>query len=138
MQTAIVVMVVGLALRTGAPTSAFGVLLLGRALQGVGAAVVNICVKTILADHADLAEYAKSWTVFSLLAAVGFSVGPVAGGYLTQVNWRWCFGINLRLAGACNKSRSEWKREFKRRLITTLQISLTPAYINPDIDFVGI
>ncbi|KAK1753190.1 major facilitator superfamily domain, general substrate transporter [Echria macrotheca] len=98
MQTAIVVMAVGSALCTGAPTSAFGVLLLGRALQGVGAAGVNICVRTILADRVDLAEYAKNWTVFSLLAAVGFSVGPVAGGYLTQVNWRWCFGINLPVA----------------------------------------
>ncbi|KAK5662525.1 hypothetical protein OQA88_8437 [Cercophora sp. LCS_1] len=97
-QLSIVIMTIGSAICTGAPTSAFGVLLLGRALQGVGAAGVNICVRTILADRVDLAEYAKNWTIFALISAVGFAVGPVAGGYLTQVSWRWCFGINIPVA----------------------------------------
>lgn len=52
-------------------------------------------MRTILADKVDLAEYAKNWTIFALFSAVGFSIGPVAGGYLTRVSWRWCFGINL-------------------------------------------
>ncbi|KAK3385691.1 major facilitator superfamily domain-containing protein [Podospora didyma] len=98
LQASIVIMTIGSAICTGALNTAFGVLLLGRALQGVGAAGVNICVRTILADRVDLAEYAKNYTLFAILAAVSFSIGPVAGGYLTQVSWRWCFAINLPVA----------------------------------------
>ncbi|KAL2163240.1 hypothetical protein VTH06DRAFT_5296 [Thermothelomyces fergusii] len=95
LQTALVVMTAGSALCTGSPTSAFPLLLLGRALQGVGAAGVNISVRTILADRVPLAEYAKNWSVFAVVSGVAFALGPVAGGYLTQASWRWCFAINL-------------------------------------------
>jgi hypothetical protein len=57
-QAAIVVMMVGSAICTGAPTSTFGILLFGRALQGVGAAGVNISIRTILADRVSLSDYA--------------------------------------------------------------------------------
>lgn len=95
LQTTIVIILVGSALCTAAPVTSFPVLLLGRALQGVGAAGINICVRTILADRVSLAEYAKNWSIFAVPAAVSFSLGPVAGGYLTKVSWRWCFAINL-------------------------------------------
>jgi len=88
-------MMIGSAICTGAPTNAFGVLLLGRAIQGVGAAGVNISVRVILADKVSLADYAINWTVFALFSGLGFSVGPVIGGYLTRASWRWCFAINL-------------------------------------------
>lgn len=88
-------MMIGSAICTGAPTDAFGVLLLGRAIQGVGAAGVNISVRVILADKVSLADYALNWMLFALFSGVGFSIGPVIGGYLTQASWRWCFAINL-------------------------------------------
>jgi MFS family permease len=91
-------MLVGSAICTGAPTSHFGVLLLGRSLQGVGAAGIGICVRIILADGISLKDYALNWTLFSLVSAIAVSVGPVAGGYLTQASWRWCFAINLPIA----------------------------------------
>lgn len=91
-------MTIGSAICTGAPTSAFSVLLLGRALQGVGAAGVNISIRTILADRVSLSEYTLNWTIFALISGVGYSVGPVIGGYLTQASWRWCFAINLPIA----------------------------------------
>ncbi|KAK0624945.1 major facilitator superfamily domain-containing protein [Bombardia bombarda] len=94
----IAILSVGSAICTGAPTSAFGALLLGRALQGMGAAGINICVRTILADRVSLAEYSTNWTIFALFSAASYSVGPVAGGYLTNASWRWCFGINLPVA----------------------------------------
>ncbi|KAJ5676180.1 Major facilitator superfamily domain general substrate transporter [Penicillium macrosclerotiorum] len=98
LQAAIFIMMVGSAICTGAPTSAFSVLLLGRALQGVGAAGVNISIRTILADRVSLSEYALNWTIFALVSGVSFSIGPVIGGYLTQASWRWCFAINLPIA----------------------------------------
>ncbi|CAK7235254.1 hypothetical protein SBRCBS47491_009230 [Sporothrix bragantina] len=94
----LVIMLIGSAICTGAPTDAFGVLLLGRALQGVGASGINICVRTILADRVSLKEYALHWTLFALISAFSFSIGPVIGGYLTQANWRWVFAINLPVA----------------------------------------
>lgn len=94
-QSAIVVMLVGSAICTGAPTSAFSVLLLGRGIQGVGAAGVNISVRTILADRVSLEDYAINWTIFVIVASGSFSIGPVIGGYLTEASWRWCFAINL-------------------------------------------
>lgn len=94
-QTTIVLMMIGSAICTGAPTDAFGVLLLGRAIQGVGAAGVNISVRVILADKVSLADYAVNWTLFALFSGLGFSIGPVIGGYLTRASWRWCFAINL-------------------------------------------
>ncbi|KAJ5498594.1 Major facilitator superfamily domain general substrate transporter [Penicillium expansum] len=98
LQSAIFIMMIGSAVCTGAPTSAFSVLLLGRALQGIGAAGVNISIRTILADRVSLAEYAVNWTIFALVSGIGFSIGPVVGGYLTQASWRWCFAINLPIA----------------------------------------
>lgn len=94
-QTSIIVMVIGSAICTGTPTSAFGVLLFGRALQGVGVAGCNISIRTILADRVSLSDYALNWTIFILISGVSFSNGPIIGGYLTQVSWRWCFAINL-------------------------------------------
>ena len=52
-------------------------------------------MRTVLADRVSLKEYAKNWTVFALVSGISFSIGPVAGGYLTKVSWRWCFAVNL-------------------------------------------
>lgn len=94
LQATILIVAIGSAICTGAPTNAFGVLLLGRALQGIGASGIGISVRTIMADRVSLKEYALNWTLFSLLNAGAFSVGPVAGGYLTQISWRWCFAAS--------------------------------------------
>lgn len=91
-------MMIGSAICTGAPTYSFPALLVGRAIQGVGAAGVNICVRTILADKVSLKDYTLNWTLFALIGAVGYTIGPVVGGYLTEDTWRWCFAINLPVA----------------------------------------
>ncbi|KAK2018742.1 major facilitator superfamily transporter [Colletotrichum eremochloae] len=100
MQACLVLMLVGSALCTGAPLTAFPVLLLGRAFQGLACAGINILVRVILADKVSLRENAKNWSVFSLLGGVlGWGLGPVVGGYITSgSSWRWCFGINLPIA----------------------------------------
>ena len=88
-------MIIGSALSSGAPLTAFPMFLVGRALQGMGSAGCNIIVRTVLADKVSLEENAKNTTVFTIVAGVAYGVGPVIGGYLTQVTWRWCFIINV-------------------------------------------
>lgn len=113
---AIILMLIGSALCTGAPTNAFPVLLLGRGFQGLAAAGLNVVVRTILADRVSLQENAKNWAIFSLVGGVSYGLGPVIGGkttpshiyslnpanislgYLTNADWRWCFAINLPIA----------------------------------------
>lgn len=90
---AVVIMLVGSALCTGAPTSAYE--LLGCAFQGVASADLNVIVRTILADRVTIRENAKNWGIFALVGGVFYALGPVVGGYLTRASWRWCFGINL-------------------------------------------
>ncbi|CAM1504150.1 Fc.00g017410.m01.CDS01 [Cosmosporella sp. VM-42] len=98
LNAAIIFMLIGSALCTGAPTSAFPILLLGRGFQGVAAAGLNVVVRTILADKVSLAENAKNWAIFSLVGGISYALGPVIGGYLTKADWRWCFAINLPVA----------------------------------------
>ncbi|KAK0703329.1 hypothetical protein B0T26DRAFT_609019, partial [Lasiosphaeria miniovina] len=41
----------------------------------------------------------------------------------------------VRLAGECRKTRSEWKKEFKRRLLPIFQDKLIREYIDDTVDF---
>jgi MFS family permease len=98
LQTALVLMLIGSALCAGAPTTAFPMLLIGRALQGISCAGLQILTKIILADKVSLKENAKNNTIFAIVGGLGYGIGPVIGGYLTEVTWRWCFIINLPIA----------------------------------------
>ena len=74
----------------------FEVLLLSRALQGVGSAMlaassVMLCVK-FLPKH--LVTLGLSVTVLG--SAIGAAVGPVMGAVLTEfISWHWIFFINV-------------------------------------------
>lgn len=70
-------------------------LLLGRGIQGLGAAGINVNVRIILADKVSLRENSKNWSTFTFVSGTSYGIGPVIGGYLTNTNWRWCFGISL-------------------------------------------
>jgi MFS family permease len=72
-------------------------LLLGRAFHGIGCSGILITSKVVLADKVSLKENAKNNTLFTIVAGVGYGLGPVLGGYLTEANWRFCFVINIPL-----------------------------------------
>ncbi|KUI70654.1 putative MFS-type transporter YusP [Cytospora mali] len=95
LQAVLILMTIGSALCTGAPTSTFPVLLLGRGFQGVACAGISVLVRVIISDKVTLQENAKNWSFFALTGGLSYAIGPVIGGYLTSANWRWCFGINL-------------------------------------------
>lgn len=80
LQACVLSMMVGSALCTGAPTTAFPVLLLGRAIQGLGCAGIGITVRIVLADKVSLQENARNWSIFAITSGSMNAVGPVIGG----------------------------------------------------------
>ncbi|KAK6516129.1 hypothetical protein TWF506_006039 [Arthrobotrys conoides] len=76
----------------------YGLFLFGRAIQGLGYAGITTLTRIILADKVSLKENSTNNTIFVILNGISFGVGPVIGGYLTNVDWRWCFWINLPMA----------------------------------------
>jgi len=92
----------GLALFTGASLLAGlagseQVLLAGRALQGVGAALLTPTTLAIISTSFQ-AERERNLAVaiWSALAALALALGPLAGGLLSQHwHWSWIFFINV-------------------------------------------
>jgi EmrB/QacA subfamily drug resistance transporter len=74
-----------------------GMLIGGRALQGLGAALVSPAALSIITTtFEEGAERTKALGVWSAIAAGGGAVGLVLGGLLTEtLSWRWVFFINL-------------------------------------------
>jgi EmrB/QacA subfamily drug resistance transporter len=79
-----------------------GMLVGGRALQGLGAALVSPAALAIVTTtFAEGRERAKAMGVWSAIAAGGGAVGLVLGGLLTEtLSWRWVFFINLPIGVA--------------------------------------
>ncbi len=82
-----------------APT--LGVLLVGRVVQGVGAAAASPASLGLLlaaVDARDRAIHAARWTG---AAALGMTLGPFVGGALTTLgDWRWAFLVNVPIVAA--------------------------------------
>ncbi|HZQ81144.1 MAG TPA: MFS transporter [Gaiellaceae bacterium] len=74
-----------------------GVLVAGRALQGLGGALVSPAALSIVTTTFDEgSERTKALGVWSAIAAGGGAFGLIIGGFLTQeFSWRWVFFVNL-------------------------------------------
>jgi EmrB/QacA subfamily drug resistance transporter len=76
-------------------------MLLGaRALQGVGAALATpAALALVTALFSAGAERAKALGVWGALSGLGFAVGILVGGAITEAaSWRWVFLINVPVA----------------------------------------
>ena len=72
-----------------------GLLIAARVIQAAGAgAMVPASLSLLLAAVPPQAR-AKAIGTWSALGALGAALGPVIGGSLVQVNWRWVFWINV-------------------------------------------
>lgn len=74
-----------------------GVLIGGRALQGLGAALVSPAALSIVTmTFAEGRERTKALGIWSAIAAGGGAFGLIIGGLLTEtLSWRWVFFVNL-------------------------------------------
>jgi MFS family permease len=75
LQIAVVIMTVGGILCASA--SVWPVLVLGRAIQGVGTAGMSTCSLIILADKVSLKEQAFNTSIFHFLIGVAYATGPL-------------------------------------------------------------
>ena len=87
---------IGLAVFTGSSllcglSGGADMLLAGRALQGIGAALMSPAALTLFPS-----DRGNALGVWSALAGVGSALGVILGGVLTsEAGWRWIFTINV-------------------------------------------
>src|SRR6266567_2516442 len=72
-------------------------LIIARAVQGIGAAILSPATLTIITTtFTDAETRAKALGAWSAVAAAGGVVGNILGGVLTGLlNWRWVLFINI-------------------------------------------
>lgn len=72
-------------------------LILSRALQGVGAAIISpVALSILTTTFAEGSERNKALGIWGAIAGVGGAVGVLAGGILVEyVSWRWIFLVNI-------------------------------------------
>ncbi|MBS1885944.1 MAG: MFS transporter [Actinobacteria bacterium] len=69
-----------------------------RIVQGAGAAIMFPAALAIVLESFPVAERGRAMAIFFAIAGGLTSIGPIAGGYLTQWTWRSIFWINIPVA----------------------------------------
>src|SRR6516225_3894502 len=72
-----------------------GALIAARVVQAAGAGAMVPASLSLLLAAVPPAARPKALGTWSALGALGAALGPVVGGTLVQVNWRWVFWINV-------------------------------------------
>ncbi len=76
-------------------------LLAGRILQGIGAAMITPSSLALIREaYQDTAQRGQAIVYWGLGGSVAAAAGPVLGGVLTQLDWRLIFFVNLPVGAA--------------------------------------
>jgi MFS family permease len=77
-------------------------LIVGRAIAGMGGAGILSGSLTVIASAVPLSERATAMGIVIGLAQLGMVLGPLLGGVFTELaTWRWSFWINLPTGAVC-------------------------------------
>src|SRR6201986_3789775 len=69
-----------------------------RVIQGAGAAIMFPAALAIVLEAFPINERGRAMAIFFGIAGGLTSIGPIAGGYLTEWTWRSIFWINVPVA----------------------------------------
>ncbi|MFP3219811.1 MAG: MFS transporter [Candidatus Marsarchaeota archaeon] len=69
-----------------------------RAVQALGGAFLMVNSTAIVTDAFKKGEVGLGLGVNQIAFIIGFTMGPVVGGVLTAISWRWVFFFNIPIA----------------------------------------
>lgn len=76
-------------------------MIIGRVGQGFFGGALIPTAQSLVRTRLPVRQMPIGMTVFGLIVLVGPLLGPVIGGWLTEnVDWRWCFFLNVPITGA--------------------------------------
>lgn len=70
-------------------------LTLFRVVQGLGGSVIVTNGTILVTDAFRKEELGRAMGILSMIIAAAFVIGPILGGFLTIVDWRWNFYFNI-------------------------------------------
>jgi multidrug resistance protein len=72
-------------------------LIVFRIVQAIGGSLLIANGTIIVADAFKRHELGRAMGIVSMVAAAGFVIGPILGGFLTVIDWRLNFFFNIPL-----------------------------------------
>ena len=81
-----------------AASPGFAALLLGRAVQAVGAGGIFPVASAVIGDTFPEEKRGRALGIIGAVFGLAFLAGPVLGGVFLQFNWHWLFLVNLPIA----------------------------------------
>ncbi|GAC1403300.1 MAG: MFS transporter [Ktedonobacteraceae bacterium] len=72
-------------------------LIFGRVVQGIGGSLIVTNSTAIVTDAFKKGQVGLGLGINQIAGAAGFLLGPIVGGLLTEVSWRWVFLFNVPL-----------------------------------------
>ncbi|MFH8403585.1 DHA2 family efflux MFS transporter permease subunit [Streptomyces sp. NPDC018019] len=119
------VVFVGGSVLAGASTSML-MLVVARAVQGVGGGGLMVTAMALIADVIPLRERGKYQGALGAVFGVTTVVGPTLGGLFTDhASWRWCFYVNIPVAVVMV-------------VMAARTVPVVRAAVRPLIDYLGI
>ena len=81
-----------------AVSPSFALLLIGRAVQGLGAGGIFPVASAVIGDTFPAEKRGSALGLIGAVFGLAFLIGPIIGGLLLMLGWRWLFLVNLPIA----------------------------------------